>query len=325
MKELGFGFAYLPGIRDVWWLEEAVFAADFANDRYMRLGASISRVEALGFARASGGYARRQDGVFAWFAAGEPRIVPGAGVLIEPAATNLLIRADDLSAGAWSPSNSIGVVTHAAAAPAIGQGADRIVANTNNAPHILQQVQSFASGETYTLSAVLKADGYGFARLALPSTAFPGDGRAASFNLATGVIGQVQSGVTAHMEPLADGFHRCSVTVIATATTTGNIAINIQPSDSATTLNFAGDGSSGLLVWCPQCELGPVATSPIVSSASAATRAADALTLSLPEGEMDLTVSFSNEEWQTITGASGAFGISTGLDHPVVASIHAVA
>lgn len=324
MQELGFGFSARLGLRAQWWAAGTMFDAAFSADRYMRLGVELPRSEALGFARPSGGYGLLSDGTYFWFAADVPRIMTGSGVLIEPAATNVLLAVHDLSAAAWSPSNSISVVSGAAAAPATGQSADRIVANTNSGPHILQQAQSFSSGTTYTLSAVLKADGYDFARVAFPSNAFPADGRAASFNLSAGTIGQVQAGVTARMQPLANGYHRCSVTVTATATATGNIAINIQPSDNAATVSFAGDGVSGLLVWCPQSELGPVATSPVVSQASAATRAADALTLNLPDGTFDLAFTFADDTEQAMTGIAGVYGVPTSLSRPVIASIQAM-
>jgi hypothetical protein len=110
-------------------------------------------------------------------------------------------------------------------------------------------------------------------------------------NLVTGAITQTNTigtptGTASQVTACGNGWYRLQVSMKATtgASATG---MSFGPSNSGTpgSLNsnanepqFAGDGTSGVYVFWPQFELGSFATSPVPTSGSAATRAADALT-----------------------------------------------
>ena len=72
-----------------WWPENAVYAADFINNRYMRNGAEIDRASAFSFSRSTPKLAEDSKGVWHHFGVDEPAITD-RGLLLEPAATNMV-------------------------------------------------------------------------------------------------------------------------------------------------------------------------------------------------------------------------------------------
>lgn len=87
--------------------------------------------------------------------------------------------------------------------------------------------------------------------LAPQGGAFTG-ARGANFNLLTGVTSLISSGVTATINPLPDGWYRCSIS--ATATGTGSARVIIYAASSTGTGTgratiAVGDGSSGIYLW----------------------------------------------------------------------------
>lgn len=85
-----------------WWPDGAVFAADFAGDRYMRDGVNIPAAQAYRLVRASSKLAEDSNGV--WHSFG-PNVLARTdkGVLIEPAAENFV---PNSSMGGAQPSST---------------------------------------------------------------------------------------------------------------------------------------------------------------------------------------------------------------------------
>jgi hypothetical protein len=110
----------------------------------------------------------------------------------------------------------------------------------------------------------------------------PASNRGASFNLTSGTVGDTQAGVTARIENYGNGWYRCSISRAATisATPSSPFFFNSQNSDSATSVTFTGDGTSGAFLWGAQLETGSVATSYIPTTAGTGSRSADVISVS---------------------------------------------
>jgi hypothetical protein len=177
-----------------------------------------------------------------------------AGV-IERTPWNLLTFSEDFSNAVWSAGQNT-ITANVATSPIGLNNADRLTPNTNNATHFItaNQSVSFVSGNSYTISVYAKANGYNFLRVAFNYAAMPIDNRGASFDILNGTVGQTQSGVTAQIQSVGSGWYRCSISRAATATAvdTTPFFINSQNSDSATSVTFTGDGTSGAILWGAQ-------------------------------------------------------------------------
>jgi hypothetical protein len=248
------------------------------------VGASFSRASTATYANASGVLASAGSGALRF---DSPNGV-AQGLLLEGAATNVVTNVA-LNGAAWVNFNS--TITGGHASPDGGANAYLNVPTATNARHnwILQPGVT-ATAAVYTGSVYLQAAGYGFGYLGIAS---PGATTAYSIivDLTTGAITQTNTigsptGTASAATLIGNGWVRLQVSMTATTGTTGTqILFGASNSGTPGSLNsnanepqFAGDGTSGVAAFWPQLELGPFATSPIPTSGSAATRAADALT-----------------------------------------------
>jgi hypothetical protein len=189
------------------------------------------------------------------------------GVLVEPAATNLCLRSEDLTT-TWINSNS-SESTNAATAPDGSSTADKLVEDSANDIHRIYQTVTAVDNTIYTMSVYAKA---------AERTWFAFNYNDASignkytwFNLGTGTIGTSQND-SASITAVGNGWYRCTVTR-QTSDPTTLIQLFLTTADGIVT--YAGDGSSGMYFWGAQIELGSVATSYIPTLGSTATRAVD--------------------------------------------------
>ena len=190
-------------------------------------------------------------------------------LLVEPSAQNLVLQSENFgttwSLSALLPFGSGSVLNTTATLDPYGTNvADLIVANTTVTQHRVDQTTTSVSG-SYVFSVFLKAEGYGFARLRI-------GGQGATFNLSTGVVIATDAVITSSIQSFGNGWYRC---IIGKAVSTANeiIRINMQP--TASTADFAGDGTSGIYVFGAQYETGSAATSYIPTTTAAITRGAE--------------------------------------------------
>jgi hypothetical protein len=198
------------------------------------------------------------------------------GILVEPAATNLLLQSEDLTT-TWTNTNS-SESANATTAPNAETTADKLVeaSDTGQVHSIDQTSASVTSGTTYVFSCYLKAGERTWARLSGATTRFA-DNFHADFNLGTGAVGTVGAGATiSGIVSIGNGWYRCYIGAACDSTGTNVMSITIGEGDTDVTYN--GDGSSGIYVWGAQLEAGSVATSYIPTLGSTATRAEDVIT-----------------------------------------------
>jgi hypothetical protein len=189
------------------------------------------------------------------------------GLKSEPAATNLVLQSQDLSAGSYGSTNTT-VTADAILAPDGRTTADRIVETAVTGIHSRYQSITIANATVYTWSAYLKAGERTWAYI----DASDGTDHISWFDLANGVMGSSDAGNTATMQSVGNGWYRCSVTRTS-AGTVGAIAVGIATGNSVT--SFAGSTSNGIYAWQYQLETGSSATSPIPTFAATQTRVAD--------------------------------------------------
>jgi hypothetical protein len=171
--------------------------------------------------------------------------------LFQPAPHNILLSSQDASAAVWTKS-AASVSGSVALSPFGDVTADELIESTATATgHTLQQVISYTSGLSYTLSIYVKrASGTRNVRLIFGGTAF-GANMTANFDLGTGTVGTLASGVTATITAAANGFYRISATAVATATASTNFQVAMM---SGVAASYDGDGASSLYVYGAMAE-----------------------------------------------------------------------
>jgi hypothetical protein len=177
--------------------------------------------------------------------------------------------------------NSI-VTPNAATSPS---GAiDAFLLYSSGATSTVWTYQALATPGAYSVSIFAKAAGKQW--LVIP------DGNAttvyASFNLVTGTVGTVQAGYTARIQPLPNGWFRCTMTTLSDFNTWVIFAV----SDSGSNLTITPNGTDGIYLWGPQVESGAFPTSYIPTTTAAATRSADVCQI----GGTDFTSFYNQSE-----------------------------
>jgi hypothetical protein len=154
----------------------------------------------------------------------------------------------DVTAAGWTTAEG-SISANATLAPDGTQTADKYVENTALSAFHRIIVGFSAEAIPYTLSVHAKADGRNFIRLSNAS-----DNQFAYFNVSTGALGTVSSGVEAVITPVSNGFYRCSITFTPASAATKTIGFNAAAVDNST--NYQGDGTSGIFLWGAQLNVG---------------------------------------------------------------------
>lgn len=195
-------------------------------------------------------------------------------ILVEPQKTNSLIYSNQFDNGIWTK-NSVIVTANAAISPEGYANADKLISTAVSGYHSLVQLASKFAITPYTFSFFAKAAEIGFC---IPnfSSSFNGTQLVAQVNLTNGAIISVSAGLSASTQNYGNGWFR----VILTATSQNNTSdfqVTINTTDAAGNSFFTGNGTSGILIYGAQLEIGSYPTSYIPTTAAIATRNADVI------------------------------------------------
>jgi hypothetical protein len=290
------------------WPAGALYAADFIENRYMRDGAPVVAAAAFAFTRASGKRAADRNGIWQAFAADVPARTD-RGVLIEPAASNGLPNTalagavpgttdllDGLPAN-WTRSKIDGTnIKGRLLALATWRGLPAMTLRLWGSSTVDDAQVLFAATTDMALAKNDTAIASLFTQLLAGSTANVSTRLRLTEQDAAGTyVGKQLSLFT----PTADGtraFERFTIAGAATARAT-------------TTLEFALSGAFDLTlrIAAPQMEKSAATqpSSPIITGMVPAPRAADALTLKLPDAPCDVTLNLDGGSSLMLTGVSG--------------------
>ena len=165
---------------------------------------------------------------------------------------NLLVRSEEFNDATWTKVNTT-VTANSIAAPNGTITADTITDSNDGAATAHSTTtanQSLTSGLTYTISVYAKAGTLVGTAFVFPSAAFTSN-LTARFNISTGTIAGLDSGLTGSITAVGDGWYRCSVTATATATASGGFQIRTA---TASASFYQGNGTGTIYLWGAQLE-----------------------------------------------------------------------
>jgi len=210
-------------------------------------------------------YTRNFGGLFPPRFDYDPVSLAPRGLLIEGQRTNLLVYSEAIATG-WGPVRAT-LTSSAGTSPSGTNTATKIVEDTSTNTHIVGG--AITSGAVSTFSVYAKA--------AERTWLYVVSGTAtAYYNLATGAVGTTAN-CTASTVAMSGGWYRCIMSNFTTST-----SFYVGPASGNGGAIYAGDGTSGLLLWGLQLEAGAIATSYIPTVASQVTRTADIANISAP-------------------------------------------
>lgn len=195
------------------------------------------------------------------------------GLLIEETRTNLVKYSSDYTQTDWTK-GQITLTTGAAQSPDGTTNATKIAANSTVAEAYIRQTVAQANSTAYTLAAFAQKGTVNFLRLRnLAVSGAPNTW----FNLNTGAVGTVGTGITATITPFKDGWYRCTISGTTLASIVNNL-IDIAPAN--TDGSSAVVGNDAINLYGVDLQPGTFITSHIPTSATVpVTRNADAVSM----------------------------------------------
>ncbi len=238
----------------------------------------ISGQNLITFTRASSGTVVNAAGALETVASNLPRLThnpltgESLGLLLEEQRTNLLLRSEEFGT-TWTTSNA-SISTDSTLSPDGQVSADSLIENTANAQHNMSQtVITLSDSTVITVSVYAKSFGRNWMRLSV--IAKDGSLPGAYFDLSTGSTGAVVSSpITTSITSVGNGWYRCSVTA-STSSGATLPGLRMWTSSANGTINYTGDGTSGIHLWGAQLEAGAFLTGYIPTAGATATRSAD--------------------------------------------------
>ena len=171
------------------------------------------------------------------------------GVTTAKAEQNLLPYSQEFDNAVWGKTGTV-VIANTSVAPDGTTTADTLTENLTTVDHTIASSSTVTTGLTYSFSLFVKIAS-GSRYLGFRGFGAGGAGQYPVFNITAGTV-EVSGSLWTNTSIIdaGNGWYRCSSTV--TALGTANPLFHLM--DSPTTLNYAGDGTSGFFIWGAQLE-----------------------------------------------------------------------
>lgn len=201
------------------------------------------------------------------------------GVIIEEARTNLVVNSNDFTQASWGLQNAT-ITAAAGTSPDGTNNATRLKPQAGNTLHVGYAVSfSVTANKTYCFSVFVKADGYNFVGLSYhDSNPTPGHESITVFDLVNGVAGNSYNVAPSfvQVQKLKNGWYRLTI-ASQFATSLANVGVWPMNADTDPRLGFNANGSSAVLEYGWQFEMGDRPTTYIPTGAASVTRGSDQL------------------------------------------------
>lgn len=288
----------------------ASISLDFTSETYNGATFVVVRDQSVS------SFASKLDGSWSTFTSNTLRRTD-KGLLVEPAATNLLQRARTLSGTGWTATGVVVTADQAADADGLTE-LELVNKNNSSTSRRVDQTITGAINTTYTFSVNAKAGTFGTVSL---RAVLGASVCIKQFNLTTGAVTDVTGGplatgfVSASAEDLSGGIWRLHLASTSPATNTSH-TWGVAPGDNGvTTTGTVYAGSA-------QVTVGTTPSSLIPGVSAGAVRPADEIYFGVPAGVTTLTYTFDDNSTQQDTVVNhGAYKIPTNLNRRVIKTI----
>jgi hypothetical protein len=194
-------------------------------------------------------------------------------ILVEPQATNLLLRSEEFDNNYWTKGNLSTITPNATTAPDGTLNADKHVTSNGTFAFAIVTTPTSILDVTHTISVFAKAAE--ITLIQLRAGGFAGN-CFCNFDLVQGISG-IPSNCVSNITNFGNGWFRCSISYLRNSDRQ-SVGFNIITSiNQGIAPLISGNGVDGIFIWGAQLEVGSVATSYIPTVASAVTRNADVI------------------------------------------------
>jgi len=190
-------------------------------------------------------------------------------LLLEKQSTNLALYSEQFDNAAFIKT-AVSITANTSVSPDGNTNADTIIEDSTTSQHRIIQLVSTTTGIVYTASVFCKS-GSGTRNLAILFGCGFGE-QEVIFNVNNGTIVS-STNATGTITNYGNGWYRCTATATSQATTSTCVQYQLR---DGSLQSYLGNGTSSLIIWGAQLEVGSYPTSYIPTTSASATRIADA-------------------------------------------------